>query len=387
MGKIAQVSAKYVIYVYFQADGIVEKPDVIGAVFGQTEGLLGSELELRELQKSGRIGRIEVELETKRGKTSGEILIPSSLDKTETAIIAAAMETIQRVGPCNAKIDVKSIDDVRTSKREQLLERAKDILKNMIGEKMPDSGELTDEVQKSARALEISEYGPDRIPCGPGIEDEKEIIVVEGRADVINLLKHGIKNVVAMNGTEISNSITPICKNREVTLFLDGDRGGNLILKGMMQLADVDFVAWAPAGKEVEELTKKEIHQSLRGRTSIDQVKKDMGRTTRGVTKRVRTRRAVDQNSATFKSMLDELTGTRGAYILDDELNILGKVPSKELSQTLKSLKKAFAIVLDGEAERGLLSIAERRGVKYIVATKSSLRSRKLKIFTESDLE
>jgi DNA primase len=387
MGKIAPVSAKYIIHVHFQADGIVEKPDVIGAVFGQTEGLLGSELELRELQKSGRIGRIEVELDTKRGKTSGEILIPSSLDKTETAIIAAAMETIQRVGPCNSTIDVKSIDDVRTSKREQLLERAKDILKNMIGEKMPDSGELSDEVQKSARALEIAEYGPDRLPCGPGIEDEKEIIVVEGRADVITLLRHGIKNVIAMNGTEISNSIVPICKNREVTLFLDGDRGGNLILKGMMQLADVDFVAWAPAGKEVEELTKKEIHQSLRGKTPIDQVKKDMGRTTGGVTKRVRTKKAIDQNSATFKSMLDELTGTRGAYILDEELNILGKVPSKELSQTLKSLKKAFAIVLDGEAERGLLSIAERRGVKYIVATKSSLRSRKVKIITESDLE
>ena len=132
MGKVSPISIKYMINAIARLDGVVEKPDIIGAIFGQTEGLLGKDLELRELQKSGRIGRIEVDLDTKEGKTSGEIIIPSSMDRSDTAIIAASLETIQRIGPCNAKIDVKSIEDVRVSKREYLVERAKEILKNMM---------------------------------------------------------------------------------------------------------------------------------------------------------------------------------------------------------------------------------------------------------------
>ena len=116
MGKISPVSAKYIVHTQIGIEGVVDRPDVIGAVFGQTEGLLGSDLELRELQRSGKIGRIEVNLETKSGKTNGDIIIPSSLDKTETAIIGASLETIQRIGPCNAKVKVLRIEDVRVSK-------------------------------------------------------------------------------------------------------------------------------------------------------------------------------------------------------------------------------------------------------------------------------
>jgi DNA primase len=64
MGKLAQATSKYTIYARFDADGTVEKPDVIGAVFGQSEGLLGPDMELRELQKTGRVGRIDVEMRT-----------------------------------------------------------------------------------------------------------------------------------------------------------------------------------------------------------------------------------------------------------------------------------------------------------------------------------
>ena len=122
MGKISPVNAKYIIHVKINIDGVVDKPDVIGAIFGQTEGLLGSELELRELQRSGRIGRIEVGLENKNGKTFGEIIIPSSLDKAETAIIGAAIETTQRIGPCNSKVLVENIEDVRITKRDFVIE-------------------------------------------------------------------------------------------------------------------------------------------------------------------------------------------------------------------------------------------------------------------------
>src|SRR3989344_5930323 len=179
MGKISPVSSKYIIHTQIQIEGVVDRPDVIGAIFGQTEGLLGADLELRELQRSGRIGRIDVRLDTKTGKTEGYIIIPSSLDKTETAIIGAALETIQRIGPCNAKVRVEKIEDVRISKRNYVIERAKELLKNLTTMVLPDSQEITDEVAHSVRMMEITEYGRDRLPAGPGIDESEEIIVVE----------------------------------------------------------------------------------------------------------------------------------------------------------------------------------------------------------------
>src|SRR3989339_226717 len=231
MGKISPVSAKYIIHSFISVEGVVDRPDVIGAVFGQTEGLLGNELELRELQRSGRIGRIEVNLEIKSGKASGKIVIPSSLDKAETAIVGASLETIQRIGPCNAKIRVIKIEDVRISKRKFLVERAKELLKTLMESVLPDSQELADEVAYSVRVMEIREYGKDRLPAGPAIDESDEIIIVEGRADVLNLLKHGFKNAIAINGTSVPETIIDLCKKKVVTAFVDGDRGGDLILK------------------------------------------------------------------------------------------------------------------------------------------------------------
>ena len=169
MAKIAQVSAKYIVHASIHIDGVVDRPDVIGAIFGQTEGLLGSDLELRELQKSGRIGRIEVNVDTKGGKTSGEIIIPSSLDKAETSIVAAALEIIQRIGPCNAKIKTENIEDIRISKRQFVIERAKSLLKSLMENSMPDSQELADEVAYSVRVMQIQEFGKERLPAGPEI--------------------------------------------------------------------------------------------------------------------------------------------------------------------------------------------------------------------------
>ena len=203
MGKISPVSSKYIIHASIEIEGVVERPDVIGAIFGQTEGLLGADLELRELQRSGRIGRIEVNVDTRSGKTQGSIIIPSSLDKAETSIVGAALEIIERIGPCNAKIRVSNVEDVRISKRKLVIERAKELLKQMTDKIMPDSQELADEVAYSVRIMEIQQYGKDRLPAGPTVDESDEIIVVEGRADVLNLLKHGIKNIIAMNGTSI----------------------------------------------------------------------------------------------------------------------------------------------------------------------------------------
>ncbi len=277
MAKISPVAAKYIVHSTITIDGIVDRPDVIGAIFGQTEGLLGADLELRELQRSGRIGRIEVNMNTVSGKTTGEIIIPSSLDKTETAIVAAALEIIQRIGPCNAKIEVHNIEDVRTSKRQFVIERAKELLRELTEETLPDSQELADEVAQSVRMMEVSEYGKERLACGPAIEESDEIILVEGRADVLNLLKNGFKNVIAMNGTSAPQTIRELSRRKTMTVFVDGDRGGDLIVRELLSNAEIDFVTKAPDGKEVEELTKKEIHKAVRSRITAEQAKMDLG--------------------------------------------------------------------------------------------------------------
>jgi len=277
MAKISPVAAKYIVHSTITIDGVVDKPDVIGAIFGQTEGLLGADLELRELQRSGRIGRIEVNMNTTSGKTNGEIIIPSSLDKTETAIVAAALEIIQRIGPCNAKIEVHKIEDVRTSKRQFVIERAKELLRELTDSTLPDSQELADEVSQSVRMMEVKEYGPERIAAGPDIDSSEEIIIVEGRADVLCLLKHGFKNVIALNGTSVPQIVRELTQKKTCTVFVDGDRGGDLIIRELFAVADLDFVCKAPDGKEVEELTKKEIHKALRGRITAEQAKMDLG--------------------------------------------------------------------------------------------------------------
>ncbi len=277
MAKISPVAAKYIIHSTITIDGVVDRPDVIGAIFGQTEGLLGNDLELRELQRSGRIGRIEVNTNTTGGRTTGEIIIPSSLDKTETAIVGAAMEIIQRIGPCNSKIHVDKIEDVRTSKRQFVIDRAKQLLRELTEDTLPDSQELADEVAQSVRMMEVSEYGPDRLAAGPAIDESEEVVIVEGRADVLNLLKHGFKNAIAMNGTSCPQTIKDLSHKKSITVFVDGDRGGDLIIRELLGVADIDFVCKAPDGKEVEEITKKEIHKSLRGRITAEQARLDMG--------------------------------------------------------------------------------------------------------------
>ena len=273
MAKAPADTIKYNIYADITIDGVVEKPDVVGALFGQSEGLLGEELELRDLQKTGRIGRIEVDIKTKNGKSNGKIIVPSSLDMIETSIIGATIETVDRVGPCNAKINVTTVVDARTSKRQMLANRAKDILKKLMRDEIPESMELVEEVRKSVQLGEITTYKG--LSAGPAIDESESVILVEGRADVLNLLKCGIKNAVAVGGTNIPKSVSEISKAKTTIAFFDGDRGGEIIFKELMQVADIDFVAKSPQGKEVEDLQKKEIIMALRKKMPADQAVKN----------------------------------------------------------------------------------------------------------------
>ncbi len=215
-------TTKYVIRATITAEGIVERPDVVGAVFGQTEGLLGNDLDLRDLQKTGRIGRIDVNIAPKAGKSAGTITIPSSLDRIETAILAASLETIDRVGPCIAHITLEKVVDVRASKRKQIIEKAKYVLTDMFDQTVLESQEITEEVKKAVRIEEITEWGKDKLPAGPNVVNSDAIIIVEGRADVLTLLRYGIKNAISVGGTCIPESIIPLCKEKTVTAFTDG---------------------------------------------------------------------------------------------------------------------------------------------------------------------
>ncbi len=264
-------ATKYMVKAKITADGIIDRPDVVGAIFGQTEGLLGDELDLRDLQKSGRIGRIEVETVTKGGKSEGIIYMSSSLDQVETVILASALETVDRVGPCKASVHVLGIEDVRVTKREKVVERAKELLNELMKQSEGSSTNLMNSVKQSVQVEEITTYGPDSCPAGPNVKDSEAIIIVEGRSDVLNLLKAGIKNAIAVEGTNIPKTVQELSRERVVTAFTDGDRGGELILRELFQVAEVDFVARAPRAHEVEELSAKQIVKCLRNKVPGDQ--------------------------------------------------------------------------------------------------------------------
>ena len=350
-------TTKYQIHAEIVADGVVEKPDVVGAIFGQTEGLLGDDLDLRELQKTGRIGRIDVKIESKGGKSYGEIRVPSSLDKVETAILAAALETIERVGPCSARIRVTKIEDVRASKRRRIVERAKEIMKDLFEEPEIESEKIVELVRQALRTEEIIEYGPEKLPAGPSIDESDAIIVVEGRADVVNLLRHGIKNVIAVEGTNIPKTIIDLSKKKTVTAFLDGDRGGDLILKELLQVADVDYVARAPEGKEVEGLTLKEIVKSLRNKVPVEQLH----------IKREEKESFIDM----IKRHVREIEGRLIARILDKNYNVSKEIPVRDLVKTLKNGDlNARIIVFDGVVTQRLVDIASKREIPYLVGVR-----------------
>ncbi len=393
-------TAKYVIRARIDVDGVVDKPDVIGAIFGQTEGLLGEDLDLRELQRTGRIGRIQIVIKSEGGHSRGEIVIPVSLNKTATAILAAALETVERVGPCTAKISIEKLEDIRGAKRRRVVSRAISILKGWEEEVAPGTEEITAAVTMGKRR-QVVKYGPDRLPAGPGLEDSDEIIIVEGRADVVNLLKSGIDNTVAVEGTHIPKSIADLTRQegKTVIAFLDGDRGGDLILRELMQVAKIDYIARAPEGKEVENLTKREILKALqakvpaeqalaivsgrraahtkrkRGARKTSQTKKEEAAaeaTTRGREKPTRRTRGgrratARQVSPAYVSRIDEVRDTFQALLLDENAQDIVKCSVSELAKVMEEADDVSAVVFDGVITQRLVDIAGKKRTRLLI--------------------
>ena len=354
-------TTKYLIHAKIEANGVVERPDVVGAIFGQTEGLLGDELDLRELLKTGRIGRINVNISSTQGKSSGAVTIPSSLDRIETSIIGAALETIDRVGPCEATIKVEKIEDVREAKRKFVVDRAKEILER-FGETALETQEITEKVKDSMRPKEIGEY--EGLPAGPGVRDSDAVVIVEGRADVLDLLRAGIRNVIAIEGTSVPPVVAELSKSKTVTAFLDSDRGGDLILKELLQVGDIDFVARPPPGRSVEDLTRKEIIKALREKVPVEQaIAESRGKPVPTEEKTLELERL--ENSIT------RLRGTLKALLLDERLEPIGETRVNNLRDLLSKTKGVKAVVFDGVVTQELADLAVEMGVRFIVGMRS----------------
>ena len=416
---IDPTSSKYVIKASIRANGVVNKSDVVGAVFGQTEGLLGDELDLRDLQKSGRMGRVEVEIKSDKGKSTGEIVISSSMDQVETSVFAAALETVERVGPCKATVKVTALDDSRATKREVIIERARSLLLSLIKDSRSAGSNITDTVRQVLQTEEIVRF-KGKLPAGPNVESSDAVIVVEGRGDVLNLLKHGIKNSVAVEGTNIPKEVVDLSKERTGTAFVDGDRGVEMIIQELLQVAEIDFISRAPDNTEVEYLTHKQIMKSLRDKVTAELFMEQNkwarpGSSSKAPAKKTRrgskakaapaskkndkaeetvepTESAEPAAAASphFLEQLKQLDGSKNARLLmgeelADEVLIVG------LPEVLESHKNngVDTLIMDGVITPHLVELAPKAGIKTIVAKGKAVLPREpigLSLFTAEDL-
>ncbi|MEM1645057.1 MAG: DNA primase DnaG [Ignisphaera sp.] len=405
---------KYVIRAKIEVEGTVDKSDVIGAIFGYTEGIFGEEFDLRELQDKGRVGRINVELKQQEGKSVGEILIPSNLDRVETALLASLIECVERVGPYSAKIQIIDIVDVRAERIKKIIDRASEIAKKYFVERAPDIKEILNKITENVRSAEMIFYGPEKLPAGPDIDKSDTIIIVEGRADVQNMLRYGYRNVIALegaHGAKIPETIIKLAAKKTAILFVDGDRAGELIARDVIRIADIDYVARAPPGKEVEELTAKEIAKALKNAVPVKQFLEQLEKKTVDVSEvetksliqqpimqtlevtesipiqqaPIQTSQQMPQQIAVEKpiegvieipvNIIEEgkrILGNLEALLYDDQWNIVERVPVRDLVDKLSQIEygKVQAIIFDGIITQRLLDTASSKGVKLIIGVR-----------------
>ena len=369
---------KYHVKLSFDVDGLVERADIIGAIFGQTEGLLGPEMNLNELQRVSKVGRIEVTTTSTENTTNGNVLLPMSTDVDTCALISAAIESIDKVGPFDCSFKLDAIDDVRASKKEDIVRRAKEIKQKWSTKSVSEGDTMLKDVHESI-AGKVTTYGPNKLPCSTGVFDSPWIILVEGRADIINLLRAGFDNALAINGATIDESIKELCKSKKkIVAFLDGDRAGGMILQELKSVVNVDIELRADSGVEVEELTPQRVADILKD-TNIEMKKLGTGSPTISED---------DKSLATVISKIyPDLNETLESVALDDKDNQLFKIPISELVNKLSTQTGVKCLILDGIITQRLLDNAKTSGIGCIVghraAKLSNLGDVKIKTFTE----
>jgi DNA primase len=370
---------KYHVKLSFDVDGLVEKADIIGAIFGQTEGLLGPEMNLNELQKVSKVGRIEVNTTTTTNQTNGDALIPMSTDINTAALIAAAIESIDKVGPFQAHFKLEAIEDVRSAKKKEIVDRAKEIVQKWSTKTISEGDEMLKDVQEVTSSGKLTTFGKEKLACGSGVFDSPWIILVEGRADVINLLRAGFDNALAIEGAKIDESIKSLCESKQkVVAFLDGDRAGGFILRELKSMVNVDVIHRAPEGVEVEELTPMQIVEILK--ETAEEMKKE--------TVKPRLEDPKDEPIANVaKKVFPELNESLEAVALDEGVNQVFKVPVSEVVGKLTPGSGIKYLVLDGIITQRLIDSAKQAGIECVIghrmANLKSTDGLTLKTFTE----
>ena len=369
---------KYHVKLSYEVDGLVERADIIGAIFGQTEGLLGPEMNLNELQRVSKVGRIEVIAKSTSNTTSGNAVIPMSTDIDTCALIAAGIESIDKVGPFDCKFTLDAIDDVRAAKKDDIVRRAKEIKQKWATKTVSEGETMLNDVHQGDSG-KLSTYGPSKLTCSSGVFNSKWIILVEGRADVINLLRAGYDNVLAIEGAKIDESIKELCSEKDtVVAFIDGDRAGGFILKELKSVVTLDYELQADTGVEVEELTPQRLSEILQ--PIADEIKNG--------------KPAPKLNSEDDKSIADvaskifpNLNETLEAVALDGDQNEIFKVPISEVVSKLSSQSGIKYLLLDGIITKRLLEGAKNAGIECVVghrvAKLSNSDGMTLKTFTD----
>ena len=372
---------KYHVKLSYNVDGLVERADIIGAIFGQTEGLLGPEMNLNELQRVSKIGRIEVNTRSTANTTTGEAVLPMSTDIDTCALIAAAIESIDKVGPFDCKFKLDAIDDVRAAKKDDIVKRAKEI-KQMWATKTVSEGDTMLKDVHEGTSGEVTTYGPSKLHCGSGVFDSDWIILVEGRADIINLLRAGYDNAIAIEGAKIDESIKDLCSSKnKVVAFLDGDRSGGFILKELKSVVNLDYELRADTDVEVEELTPQRIDEILR----------PVADAMSGKTAPATIRNEDDKPIADLASKIyPNLNETLEAIALDTDQKEIFKVPISELVTKLSSQSGIKYLILDGIITQRLLESAKNVGIECVighrVAKLTNTSGLTLKTFSELGL-
>jgi DNA primase len=357
---------KYLVRLRFEVDGVVERADVIGAIFGQTEGLFGPEMNLNELQKSWKVGRIEINLESKNDKTRGEVIIPMSTDIGTAALIAAAVESVDKVGPCSAHFTVGNIEDVRAVKRKQIVDRAKLIVRDWSSKTSSEGENLLKDVTESTKRAKVINYGLENLPAGPGVYSSELVYLVEGRADVVLFLRAGIENVVALEGTSVPDSVIELGKKKRLIAVLDGDRGGELIEKELGQVLHVEKVIHAPTGKEVEDLTPIDVINMLRAEKVEPAAVQRRPKQAESAPQQA-TQEPDEPVVVKTRELYPNLNGTLEAILLDQGLLEIGRFPISELVQKMEGTSGAQYLIFDGIVTQRLVESAAKVGVKGII--------------------
>lgn len=368
---------KYLLKFKMEINGFVERNDIIGAIFGQLEGVLPPELDPQNLLNTGRIGRIEVSIVHKEGKTYADIVIPCSLNRIEAAILAAAIETIDKIGPASAETRLDKIENIMEDRRRRIIERASTILTSWsVYEKSEIPPErLPRLIEEKVKKSRIITYGPEKLPAGVGILKSDEIIIVEGRADVLNLLKNGYDNAIAVGGSgTIPKSIIELSKKKTTTAFVDGDRAGLLLLKSLLQVADIDYITVAPKGKEVEELTFKEIKRALENRIPTDKVSLDIDRLEYIIEQffgKIKELEKKGNVKEFLEAHLEKIQGSKKFIIYNDKLEEIFSGSANILENILNVIIENFktqlyAIILDATPHQDLINKLKKAGFKYL---------------------